>query len=129
MIYLCNAFSVSMLQFPLIGEDHPVSIIRISAKEAGELLRDHAFVSAYGHRGTARHLARYLQLRYIPVCRAAIRLTGDDTLIIARAAMDREYKSGERKAPKWSFYRIRLCKAGEEPAAVEPSNLPDGEEF
>ena len=116
MIFLCNAFAVSMLRYPLIGEDHPVSITRISAHEAGEILRGSRFVSVYGHRGTAWHLARYLQLGYVPVCREAIRLTEEDTLIVAKAAMDREYKSGERKAPKWSFYRIRMCNAGAGPA-------------
>ena len=107
MIYLANAFSVSMLRYPTIGELHPVTIERISAFDAGRILRENEFHSVYGHRSSANHLARYLHV-YIPVQRDSIRLTEEDALIVARAAMNRDYRSGKRKAPKWSFYRITV---------------------
>ena len=107
MIYLVNAFSISMLRYPKIGELHPVTIERISAFDAGRILRENEFHSVYGHRSTACHLARYLRVP-IPVQRDAISLTEDDALIVARAAMTRDYRSGKRRAPKWSFYRVTV---------------------
>ena len=111
MIYLSNAFSVSMLRYPVIGELHPVSIERISATEAGIILQQNRFKSVYGHRETACHLAKYLHI-YVPVHRESIELTEDDVLIVAKANLSREYRSGERRAPKWSFFRV-CCWQGE----------------
>ena len=107
MIYLANAFSISMLRYPLIGELHPLTIERISAFDAGRILRENDFHSVYGHASSAWHLSRYLHVR-VPVQRDPILLTEQDMLIIARAAMSREYRTGLRKAPKWSFYRITV---------------------
>ena len=107
MIYLANAFSITMLRYPLIGELHPVTIERIAAFEAGRILRENDFRSVYGHGSTAWHLARYLHVN-VPVRREAIMLTEQDTMIVARACTDRKYRSGIRKAPKWSFYRVTV---------------------
>ena len=107
MIYLSNGFSVSMVRFPLIGDGREIYMTRISAKEAGELLRGNSFRSVYGHLDSAWHLGRYLKIRIL-VCREAISLEQGDVLIVAKATLDREYKLGIRRAPKWSFFRIEL---------------------
>lgn len=107
MIYLANAFSVSMLRYPEPGCVRSVTIERIPAFTAGEFLRTHKYHSVYGHGSTAWHLERYLRIR-VPVRREAITLEEGDTLIVARAGMDRAYRSGERKAPKWAFFRILI---------------------
>lgn len=108
MIYLGNAFSISMLRYPRIGTPHAIRIERISAREAGDCLRDHRFVSAYGHRDTACHLAKYLHL-FVPVRRQAIELTAEDVLIVAKANVRREdYLLNRRLGPKWSFFRVTV---------------------
>ena len=107
MIYLTNAFSVSMARWPRIGVGKRFQITRSSAWSAGEILRGNDFVSAYGHESTAQHLRRYLKI-WVPVSRDPIELKPEDTLIIARAGMDREFRTGMRRAPKWSFYMVKL---------------------
>ena len=108
MIYLTNAFSVTMMRWPVIGISRHVQITRISAWSAGEILRNNDFISCYGHENTARHLRRYLKVN-IPVNRAPVALTPHDTLIIARAGFDREYERTDTiRAPRWSFYMVKV---------------------
>ena len=108
MIYLGNAFSISMLRYPRIGVPHDIRIERISAMEAGKTLRNNHFFSVYGHRDTACHLAKYLHV-YIPVRRESIELKAGDVLIVAKANVRREdYQVNRKLGPKWSFYRVAV---------------------
>ena len=109
MLYLSNGFSVSMIRFPETGQPKRVSIERIPACYAGKLLRENRFSSVYGHPQTAIHLERYLHIR-VPVRRESIALEPGDELIVAKAVLNREYRLGFRGAPKWGFYRVRLCE-------------------
>ena len=113
MIYLANSLSVTMQAYPVIGVNHPLDIVRISAMEAGETLRKNRFRSVYGHRNTACHLAKYLHI-FVPVRRESILLERGDVLIIAKANRDQDYRGGLRKAPKWQFFRVTV---GAEPPA------------
>ena len=107
MIYLTNAFSLTMTRYPVIGVPHMFSITRISAKLASRILRKNRFVSCYGHENTAWHLRRYLGIDF-PVVRQAINLREEDTMLVARAEKVRDFESGRLGAPKWSFYIIRM---------------------
>lgn len=113
MIYLTNALSVSMTRFPVIGVPKSFQVTRISAFTASEILRSNDFTSCYGHENTCRHLRRYLRM-WIPSSRAPVNLKPEDTLIVARAGMDREYRTGTRKAPRWSFYLVKLLEVSDD---------------
>jgi len=109
MYYLSNGFSPTFLRYPIIGEVHHLDITRISANEAGEILRTNKFRSVYGHKTTAGHLAKYLHI-YVPVRRDTIELTKRDTLIVAKASMSREFREDKSKAPKWQFFKVRIAR-------------------
>ena len=104
MIYLANAFSVGML--PTGFEPVHVTVERIGAYTAGEILRENPFVSVFGHRWTAWPLSRYLHINVEP-SRDSIRLTPEDVLIVAKPVMDREYRMAPG-APRWRFYRVKI---------------------
>ena len=109
MIYLANAFSVSMLPYPRVGTKHRVSIERIRAFDAGRILRENAFVSVFGHPETAGFLGKYLHV-HITCSRESVLLSPGDMVIVARAAMTREYREQRRKVPKWTFFRVKMCE-------------------
>lgn len=109
MIYLANAFSVTMLRYPHVGVKHRLTVERISAREAGAILRGNEFVSVFGHPETAGFLGKYLHV-YVPCSRDSIQLGPEDVVIVARAAMTREYREQRRKAPKWTFFRVKMCE-------------------
>ena len=106
MIYLCNAFSVNMLPALWVTEARTVHIERISAIEAGRILRECEWTSAFGHRFSAWHLARYLKVE-IPVSRDSFKMTPEDVLIVA-GVENRGQWHNEMKCPKWKFYRVQL---------------------
>ena len=119
MIYLCNSFSPLMLPRLQVEEGRTFSITRISAKETGTLLRTHPFISAFGHSWAAWHLSRYLQTE-IPASRHEIRLTPNDTLILATVVNKHRWSRLTDRLPKWVFYRVEY--RGSDAAIVEPSN-------
>ena len=107
MIYLCNAFSVNMLPALSVTEGRTVRIERISAREAGEILHQEVYRSAFGHLHSAWHLSRYLHIE-VPVCRDSFKLTPEDTLIVAGVENRRQWEIGERSVPDWRFYRVTV---------------------
>lgn len=109
MIYLCNAFSVSMLAPMWVTEGRKATIERISAKETGEILRTSEWASYFGHRNSAWHLTRYLQVG-IPVNRGTFTLTPEDVLIVAAVEGRRKWEDRRSKCPQWKFYRVTIEK-------------------
>ncbi len=105
MIYLCNAFSVHMLQEMKCGESEDLRISRISAMQAGAMLRSKPFRSFYGHSRSAYHLGRYLRVN-IPVSRGIIRLGPGDMILIAAIDSKRMWEAGVRGCPGWTFYLV-----------------------
>lgn len=109
MIYLANAFSVNMLSPMWVTEARQVRIERISAKEAGEILRSSEWRSYFGHRNSAWHLTRYLKTE-IPVNRGTFSLTPGDVLLVAAVEGRRRWQDGKNGCPWWRFYRIIIEK-------------------
>lgn len=107
MIYLCNVFSVGMLgHLETFGHRH-ADIERISAKEAGRILRENPFVSAFGHGWTAWHLSRYLHVD-VPESRQEIQLGPDDLLIVASVVNKSRLLWRVEGAPRWVFYAVKI---------------------
>ena len=109
MIYLCNAFSVNMLPWLWVTEGRTVRIERISAKEAGEILHEQHWISAFGHQHSAWHLSRYLRVN-IPVARTSFKLEPEDVLIVAGIESRVKWERKERSCPEWKFYRITVAE-------------------
>lgn len=107
MVYLSNTFSVSMTAPMKVGGHVVPDIERISAKEAGRILREADFVSAFGHVWSAWHLSRYLKAD-IPVSRNEIRLTPEDVLIVAHISNVNRWTKRVDGLPKWEFYRVKI---------------------
>lgn len=107
MIYLCNTFSLHMLERMHCGYSKNVEVQRISAQDAGNLLRKNAFRSFFGHRGSAYHLSRYLKVD-IPVSRGTIILRPHDLLLIASIQSKREWEQGWKGCPGWRFFLVNL---------------------
>ncbi|MBQ9402138.1 MAG: DUF1874 domain-containing protein [Clostridia bacterium] len=105
MIYLCNTFSPRMLPRLAVGEGRKLTIERMSAADAGRLLRNTEFVSIFGHGWSAWHLSRYLQLR-IPANRRMICLGAGDELIVAEVVNRNRCTKRIEGCPKWVFYRV-----------------------
>lgn len=118
MIYLCNTFSVLMIPPMAVRDRRGLQIERISAAEAGELLRTSPFESAFGHSWSAWHLSRYLRVR-VPASRHTIRLEGGDVLLVAEVVNKNRFTARIEGAPKWVFYRVEYSTGGGAPAAVE----------
>lgn len=109
MIYLANAYSIHMLPRTFVGTEYTVTQERISAIEAGNILKENDFVSAYGHLNTVKFLARYLHM-YIPCKRRVIKLEPGDTLIIAAGESKRDIYAGVRPYPQWTFWRVEITE-------------------
>ena len=109
MIYLCNTFSLHMLQRMNCGETTNVEMTRISAQDAGRLLRSNAFRSFYGHKNSAYHLSRYLHLT-IPISRGMITLRESDMLLVAAVNSKRAWEHGLKGCPGWRFYLVTVRK-------------------
>ena len=108
MIYLCNAYSLHMLNYMPCGTGCRTETRHISAAEAGEMLRTQPFRSYFGHGWTAYHLARYLQVE-IPVSRGRLKLEEGDVLLVASAGKSNRFPiDGQRKLPKWKFFTVTL---------------------
>lgn len=118
MIYLCNTFSLLMIPPMAVGDRRGMQIERISAAEAGELLRTADFESAFGHSWSAWHLSRYLRVR-VPASRRTIRLQPGDVLLVAEVVNKNRYTSRIEGAPKWVFYRVEYSTGGGAPEAAE----------
>lgn len=106
MIYLCNTFSLHMLERMKCEESTQVEITRISAVEAGNLLKKNAFRSFFGHSRSAYHLSRYLRVT-IPVSRGMITLRERDTLLVAAMNSKRAWEAGYKGCPGWRFYLVK----------------------
>lgn len=109
MIYLCNTFSLHMLQKMHCGHSLNLDITRISAQDAGNLLRKNAFRSFFGHHDSAWHLGRYLHVA-IPVSRGTMTLTENDLLLVATIQSKREWQQGWKGCPGWCFFLISCRK-------------------
>ena len=109
MIYLCNTFSVSMLPRCEVNQSRGVMVERISAAQAGEMLRREKVVSAFGHAWAAWHLSRYLKVE-IPVSRAEIVLKPGDRLIVAAVVNKNRWKSRIEGMPRWVFYEVEVYR-------------------
>lgn len=111
MIYLCNTFSLHMLQRMGCEQTQNIDVTRISAQDAGNLLRKNAFRSFFGHHGSAWHLSRYLHVT-IPVCRGTVTLTENDLLLVAAIQSKREWQQGWKGCPGWRFFLVS-CRKGD----------------
>lgn len=86
MIYVANAFSLSMVNLP---EDvaTPVNVVKLSEEYAladiRDLLRGREYVSCVGHASTAAVLSGLLGMD-IPMNRASIKLAPGDLLVVAQ---------------------------------------------
>ena len=109
MIYLCNALSPFMLPKMMVGNEHHLKIRRISAIEAGDILKGNAFRSFYGHPESVKYLQKYLRLQ-IPVSRGFVQLDRDDILIIATIQSKRAWEQGRKPAPTWRFFKVEMTK-------------------
>lgn len=109
MIYLCNTFSLHMLETMRCGKHTTVDVERISAIEAGNLLRHNAFRSFFGHGRSAYHLGRYLHVT-IPVSRGTIALRESDLLLVAAIQSKRSWEQGWKGCPGWRFYLVNVRK-------------------
>jgi len=107
VIYLCNTFNQHMLQWMACGHTRRLNIERISAQDAGTLLRRNAFRSFFGHSRSAYHLARYLHVS-IPVCRGVLTLQENDRLLVASIQSKRAWEAGYKSCPGWRFYMITI---------------------
>jgi hypothetical protein len=78
MIYIANAFSLSMIE----GEDKEVvlRIKEVSKEEVKEIIKE-GFVSAVGHQSTAQILSELLDIP-IPFNRIQIKLMPNDIIIV-----------------------------------------------
>jgi len=77
MVYLSNAFSLSMLkQFPT-----SLHIKEVGIEEVKELLTSNSFVSAVGHQATADLLTKLLNIQ-VTFNRIPIQLSPGDILIV-----------------------------------------------
>lgn len=79
MIYLCNSFSLQMLDLEKINF---IEVTPLKEDIVKELLRN-GFTSAIGHQDTANILTSILGF-YVPMNRINISLTLKDTLIVAQ---------------------------------------------
>lgn len=77
MLYIANAFSLSMLK----GKKASIRVDEIPTEEVEKLLGESQWESIIGHEGTAKVLQRLLGYE-IPVNRKAIQLDTQDTLIV-----------------------------------------------
>lgn len=116
MIYLCNTFSLHMLEYMPCGKLQHMEVQRISAQDAGNLLRKNAFRSFFGHRHSAWHLGRYLHVT-IPVSRGTIRLRPQDRLLIAAIQSKREWEQGWKGCPGWRFFLVNLTEKDHDDSA------------
>lgn len=78
MLYISNAFSLSMLQTP----SGTIRFKQIGLEEVKTLL-EHKFESAVGHQSTADLLSQLLEVD-IPMNRIQLKLGSGDILIIAQ---------------------------------------------
>ena len=117
MIYLCNTFSVLMIPPMAVGQAHRMTIERISAEDASELLRNSSFESAFGHSWSAWHLSRYLRVG-IPASRRTIHLQPKDKLLVAEVVNKNRFTSRIDGVPKWVFYLVEYSTGGGAPEAV-----------
>ena len=109
MIYLCNTFSLHMLRKMGCSHSQQVEVTRISAADAGSMLRNNAFRSFYGHQRSAYHLGRYLHVT-IPVSRGTITLMENDLLLVAAIQSKRSWEQGWKGCPSWKFYTVNVRK-------------------
>lgn len=116
MIYLCNTFSLHMLQPMGCEHTQQLNVTRISAQDAGNLLRKNAFRSFFGHRHSAYHLGRYLHVT-IPVCRGTVTLTERDMLLVAAIQSKRLWEQGWKGCPGWRFFLISCREDPDEDCA------------
>ena len=113
MIYLCNTHTPQMLEWMNCGEYQDLRFVRISARDAGCILRHNAFRSFFGHSRSAYHLSRYLRVT-IPVSRGTITLREHDLLLVAAIQSKRAWEAGYKSCPGWRFYLISIVKKGKE---------------
>jgi hypothetical protein len=79
MIYLSNAFSLSML--PSSVSYSLIKVEETSKEEVKELLSKNQFISAVGHEGTSQFISELLGVQ-VTVNRSAIKLEKGDVLIV-----------------------------------------------
>lgn len=116
MIYLCNTFSLHMLQRMNCGQSTNVEMTRISAQDAGRLLRNNAFRSFFGHKDSAYHLGRYLHVT-IPISRGMIKLRENDMLLVAAMNSKRAWEQGLKGCPGWRFYMVTITEGNDDDRA------------
>ena len=112
MIYLCNAFSLLMLDERVEFYHVPcrLDIQRIGPKDVRRILeRNPDYFSAYGHQRTAPALERLLGMR-VCVNRKTIRLTEKDRLIVAQVVNMKNVYVGIDDEPFFVFHLIRLLR-------------------
>jgi len=79
MIYLSNAFSLSMLN--LASEDAFLYVGEITKEKAKEILSKNTFMSTIGHESTAYVMSQILGLE-VKMNRATVQASEDDAIIV-----------------------------------------------
>ena len=80
MLYICNAFSLQMLN---LEKEQNIHLQPLTVEEVKERLKEESFVSAIGHEDTANVLSNMLGVK-IEKNRMNLSLTEKDSLIVAQ---------------------------------------------
>ncbi len=109
VVYLCNAFSLSMVSTPA-----KIVVWEMSESDVKTLLSSQDFISAVGHGATASLLAKKLGLP-ITTSRQSITLTESDLLVVTqlmgqRLEAGKELSETELKNYPIKFLAVRLVK-------------------
>lgn len=116
MIYLVNAFSITMLDSRLdrFRRWVPMGVRRISVNHVRSILDDHPdFKSVYGHRSTAQYLSAILG-HPIKTNRTMIQAKPGDEVIVAVVRNLKSFKEHRAEKPFFDFYQIRYFMTKEE---------------
>ena len=79
-LFLCNAFSLNMVDFEE-REEVDVRIVKITEEEAKQWLKNNKFVSAIGHKSTAKIISQKLGIE-VKSNRIMIKMKKGDKAII-----------------------------------------------
>jgi len=108
VVYLSNAFSLSMLTAPEVL----VKIKELTVDDVKKLLQND-FISVIGHESTAQLLSQLLSLN-IPVNRVSITLRPSDKLVVfqltTRLSEGRVLTLDELKQLKYKFYLVEVVQ-------------------
>jgi len=109
MKFLSNAFSLNMIESPLVGDSYGIDVQRLSPEETTDLLETTYFKSVVGHADIAEVISNILGVE-VPFNRESVKARKGDVLIIAQYSGPR-LREGACMLPAGAqidFYRVEI---------------------